>query len=232
VDPRAHRQVRAELEETMAAMDGLFNDEANAAAAAPPRGKKRKSKADRRAARDDELHELPEDYTPKTDNDRVYGRGAKLLRMMGWVDGDGAGRESAGMSSAQILARVAPNKGARGIGATNETGKAEVDRLKAAKKQQRKAELREEQERARDHETADKLARSLGRGRQRIRPAWMGSLPQEATPPGLAAPPEAAAPPSFDGSGGRAGGAARVDPYARGLGRGRGKTIPAWMCVA
>ncbi|KAJ1457953.1 hypothetical protein M885DRAFT_586519 [Pelagophyceae sp. CCMP2097] len=231
---RQLESVRAELEETMAAMDGLFDDEYAEAAAALPRGsrgQKRKSKADRRAARDDDSPEVAEAATPKTDNDRVYGRGARLLRMMGWVDGDGAGRASAGMSSAQILSRVAPNKGARGLGATDETGRAEQDKLKAAKKQRRKAELRVEKERARDHETADKAARSLGRGRQRIRPAWMGSLPLEAAP-GTAAPPGPAAPPSVDASGCRAGDAARADPHPRGLGRGRGKTMPAWMGVA
>ena len=115
-------------------------------------------------------------------NDRVYGRGAALLRRMGWRDGEGAGRGKRGLDAETILAACVPavSRGLRapiGIGAPappkqKRAGAAE----KRAKKRLKAARAAAPLDRAPAPPVVapfDDTPRTLGRGRGRLTPAWM-----------------------------------------------------------
>ena len=115
-------------------------------------------------------------------NDRVYGRGAALLRRMGWRDGEGAGRGKRGLDAETILAACMPavSRGLRapiGIGAPappkqKRAGAAE----KRAKKRVKAARAAAPLDRAPAPPVVapfDDTPRTLGRGRGRLTPAWM-----------------------------------------------------------
>ena len=115
-------------------------------------------------------------------NDRVYGRGAALLRRMGWRDGEGAGRGKRGLDAETIVAACVPavSRGLRapiGIGAPappkqKRAGAAE----KRAKKRLKAARAAAPLDRAPAPPVVapfDDTPRTLGRGRGRLTPAWM-----------------------------------------------------------
>ena len=115
-------------------------------------------------------------------NDRVYGRGAALLRRMGWRDGEGAGRGKRGLDAETIVAACVPavSRGLRapiGIGAPappkpKRAGAAE----KRAKKRVKAARAAAPLDRAPAPPVVapfDDTPRTLGRGRGRLTPAWM-----------------------------------------------------------
>ena len=152
------------------------------AVAPPPPAKPAK----RRRKRDDDDEAISGNNRSETaggnSNDRVYGRGAALLRRMGWRDGEGAGRGKRGLDAETILAACVPavSRGLRapiGIGAPappkqKRAGAAE----KRAKKRVKAARAAAPLDRAPAPPVVapfDDTPRTLGRGRGRLTPAWM-----------------------------------------------------------
>ena len=152
------------------------------AVAPPPPAKPAK----RRRKRDDDDEAISGNNRSETaggnSNDRVYGRGAALLRRMGWRDGEGAGRGKRGLDAETILAACVPavSRGLRapiGIGAPappkqKRAGAAE----KRAKKRLKAARAAAPLDRAPAPPVVapfDDTPRTLGRGRGRLTPAWM-----------------------------------------------------------
>ena len=120
--------------------------------------------------------------------ERTYGRGYALLRLMGWREGEGAGKRKDGLSSASIIASTTrPHQTGLGLGARPEEAKR---RTKKKKKQPKKPDERScRRDAAEPHSSVPRVADaapsttslaehaprllSVGRGRARVLPSWL-----------------------------------------------------------
>jgi len=142
---------------------------------------------------------------PLRANDAIYGRGAALLRRMGWKDGEGAGKRRTGLDAAAIVSACVPSRPpGLGIGAAPPPPRPPASAAEKRAKKRRKA------------------ARAAGAAA----PPWV-FIDRRQDP----APPLDASQLALARATGRAPPPPPPDGDRPAAGRGRGRVLPAWMAA-